>query len=376
MITAALWRPAAKPEAVPLETAETTSDALLVLSVDATLDAAEDVYRALHRVCGEHLTLEMVEDLLDPDELPEVKQFGEGGQLRKVSSFGVRLLEHEPDRDPGLVFEPIEFLAGERWLVRHWQPSQTYPLRLAESDDTEEHRRDDRQMHEDVEDAVVQRWLEKGDTAGDLGVLFLYELALRYSKARKVLWTWFNAWEVDFYNLPPRGENADELSRRLRDLHRLHGELHRRLGGLDVPRNHADRGWFTNVTQRETAQGVDEMVDRSLSNLRSFSDSLRQAVTLTQSYTTLRHFALAEEQTKLAEEQREATQHLQKRFELITALLLVPTLIAGFYGANTSLPGGGHWSGFVAMVTLMVLGSAATYAALRSGSRPDDEPTR
>jgi len=96
---------------------------------------------------------------------------------------------------------------------------------------------------------------------------------------------------------------------------------------------------------------------------------------LTQSYTTLRHFALAEEQTKLAEQQREATRRLQKRFELITAILLVPTLVAGFYGANTSLPGGGHWSGFVAMVTLMVLGSAATYAALRS-RRHDDGPTR
>ncbi len=236
MITAALWRPAAEPEAVPLETAETTPDALLVLSVEATLDAAENVFRTLHRVCGEQLTLEMVEDLLDPDELPEVKQFGEGGRLRKVSSFGVRLLEHEPDRDRGLVFEPIEFLAGDGWLVRHWQPPQTYPLRLAESNDTEEHRRDDRRMHEEVERAVVQRWLEKGHTAGDLGVLFLYELALRYSKARKVLWTWFNAWEVDFYNLSPDGVNADELSRRLRDLHRLHGELNRRLGGLDVPR--------------------------------------------------------------------------------------------------------------------------------------------
>jgi magnesium transporter len=52
---------------------------------------------------------------------------------------------------------------------------------------------------------------------------------------------------------------------------------------------------------------------------------------------------------------------------VVAAVLLVPTLITGFFGANTNLPGGGHWSGFVAMVTLMVLGSGAAYWLLERG---------
>jgi hypothetical protein len=58
----------------------------------------------------------------------------------------------------------------------------------------------------------------------------------------------------------------------------------------------ADRSWFANVTRHDTAQSVDKIIDHSLRNLRSFSDSLRQAVSLTQSYATMRHFALAEQQ--------------------------------------------------------------------------------
>ena len=91
----------------------------------------------------------------------------------------------------------------------------------------------------------------------------------------------------------------------------------------------------------------------------------RLSVSLTQSYSTLRHFELAEEQKK-------ATEEVQHRFEVGAAVLLVPTLIAGIYGANTLLPGGGHWSGFIAMVTLMVLGSGAAYFALEKDA-PDGQ---
>ena len=38
--------------------------------------------------------------------------------------------------------------------------------------------------------------------------------------------------------------------------------------------------------RRDTAQSVYELITRSLHNLRIFGDSLRQAVSLTQSYAT------------------------------------------------------------------------------------------
>jgi CorA-like Mg2+ transporter protein len=220
---------------------------------------------------------------------------------------------------------------------------------------------------------VAKRWVDQGGkTSGDLGVLFLYELALQYTNARKILWACLNDWEQDFYNHPTESDPI-QFVKPLTELHRLHGELYRRLAGLNVPRDRADTGWFARVQCRDTAQHVDEIIDRSLRNLSSFSDSLRQAVSLTQSYATLRHFALAEEQKELAEEQKVATEKLQHRFEIGAAVLLVPTLIAGIYGANTSLPGGGHWSGFVAMVILMVLGSGTAYHLLERGRTPETQ---
>ena len=387
-ITAKLWRPDEQPITLSMDQAATTSDGVLVLPVEAPLGVAEEVHRRLERICGDQLTLEMVSDLLDPDELPEVKQFGEGGLLRKVSSFGVRSLSQDMDRNSGLVFDPIEFLAGDGWLICHWQGCKTYRIGLADPDlsDAEPLLRDG------IEEEVARRWLTHGgETSGDLGVFFLYELALQYSKARRGLWNSLNAWELDFYSLD-LGVDPTDLVLTLRELHRLHGELHRRLAGLNPPYNcAADSGWFANVRQNDTAERVDAMIDGSLANLRIFSGSLRQAVSLTQSYATLRHFALVEEQKVLAEEHkalaeqqkdraeeqkaRDEEQHerLQRGFQLVASILLVPTLIAGIYGANTLLPGGGHWSGFIAMVTLMVLGSGGTYIALsRAGARRSD----
>jgi len=90
MITTCLSRSGAGPEELPQDMTATTADGVIVLTVEATLDAAGAVHPELPRICGKELTLDMVEDLLDPDpdELPEVKEYG--GCLRKVSSFSVR----------------------------------------------------------------------------------------------------------------------------------------------------------------------------------------------------------------------------------------------------------------------------------------------
>lgn len=354
MITAKLWRLGVAPELLPLHQAATTAEGVLVITVDANSGNAEEVHGQLQAIFDGQLTLEMVTDLLAPDDLPEVKLFDLDGRMRKVSSFGVRTLVQGRDGDSGLVFEPIEFLAGEGWLICHWQPCKAYRIgQGVPSEFTLPSR-------EHIEDEVARQWRDQGgQTAGDLGVLFLYELSLNYTKARRALWTRLNAWEREFYSLRP-GSDTTELVETLRELHRLHGELNRRLDGLNVPWKHADTSWFADVKLVDTAKSVDGIIDRSLNNLHSFSDSLRQAVSLTASYATLRHF-------ELAEEQKMATEHLTRRFELGAAILLVPTLIAGVYGANTLLPGGGHWSGFIAMVTLMVMGSAGAYFALEWG---------
>lgn len=354
MITAKLWRPGEAPKQVPLDHAATTTEGVLVLTIDANSDTDEEVLGQLQGICNGELTLEMVSDLLAPDDLPEVKLFDPDGHIRKVSSFGVHSVAKDGDGDSGLMFEPVEFLAGKRWMVCHWQPCKTYRIGQSVPSDVAAF------SHATTEKEVATRWRDqRGQTAGDLGVLFLYELTLNYPKARRALWARLNVWEQEFYRFRP-GNDTTALVETLRELHQLHGELNRRLDGLNVPWKHADTVWFAGVTLSDLAKSVDGVIDRSLDNLRSFSDSLRQAVSMTASYATLRHF-------ELAEAQKTATEHLTHRFELVGSLLLVPTLVAGIYGANTLLPGGGHWSGFIAMVILMVVGSAAAYFTLERG---------
>ena len=61
-----------------------------------------------------------------------------------------------------------------------------------------------------------------------------------------------------------------------------------------------------------------------------------------------------------AEEQRQHIERMQRRVEIAAAAFLVPTLIVGFYGANTWVPGQGrHWGFWVMVMVLVVLSAAA-----------------
>jgi len=62
---------------------------------------------------------------------------------------------------------------------------------------------------------------------------------------------------------------------------------------------------------------------------------------------------------------QEATEKLQGYLSKVTGLVLVPTLVAGLFGANTRLPGGGSWMGFELMVLLMVVSAIAVYLVIR-----------
>ncbi|HEU4599524.1 MAG TPA: CorA family divalent cation transporter, partial [Solirubrobacterales bacterium] len=66
-----------------------------------------------------------------------------------------------------------------------------------------------------------------------------------------------------------------------------------------------------------------------------------------------------------AEEARERKEKTQHRVELIAAVFLVPTLVVGFYGANTWVPGQGkHWGFWVMLVALLLLTAAAVATVL------------
>jgi hypothetical protein len=182
-----------------------------------------------------------------------------------------------------------------------------------------------------------RRLTEERATVGDLGILILHELALTYREARKRLHACVDYWDLRFF----RDHETDEPA--LIDLRALVGEFSKRVEGLNLPRSEVEHGWFSDVSLVKRAETVDELIDRTRHDLDALKETLRSSF----------------EAVRLAHSER-----LQRGLERVTAILLVPTLIAGFYGANTALPGGNHWTGFVIMLALMALGAGTSYALL------------
>ena len=199
-------------------------------------------------------------------------------------------------------------------------------------------------------------------TSGDLGVLILKHLAKSYRQSRKHLERWIEAWELDFYRR--RDVGLDEQRAQLDRLIQLRGliaQYRERLTALNVERDEAAESWFANVTARPAAENADRLIDHSLDRLERLSDKVRAAFELHQSQTAARHL-------ELSLEQQEAGERLQGRVELIGSAFLVPTLIAGIFGANTALPGGNdphRWFGFVLMLVAMVVGAFAVAFVLK-----------
>ena len=56
----------------------------------------------------------------------------------------------------------------------------------------------------------------------------------------------------------------------------------------------------------------------------------------------------------------------QNTLTVLAGVLLVPTLIASLYGANTDLPGRNSWTGFIILISSVLLSGVVTYFAIRA----------
>jgi hypothetical protein len=312
------------------------------------------VHADLSRLCGPRLSGEMVIDLLESDPLPKVHSWPATG-IRSVSTFGIRALE-DASSNRGLRFEIVEFLASDEWLIVCCHTSEGY---ASDSDiviGTE-------RGCESLLECARSRWAEeRGRTSGDLGVLVLKHLAKSYRHARKHLERWIESWELDFYR-HREVEIGEERARldRLIQLRGLIAQYRERLTALNVERDEAAESWFANATANTAAESADRLIDESLAGLRRLSDMVRASFELHQSQTAARHL-------ELSLEQQEAAERLQGRVELIGSAFLVPTLIAGIFGANTALPGGNdphRWLGFELMLVAMVVGALTVAFVLK-----------
>ncbi len=319
-------------------------------------EAALSLHRQIADLCP-GIEVGMLEDLLEQDLWPRTKTSGTDGAVRAVSAARMWRADTGPDdadtEEPrGLAFQLVELIASDGWIISCWhQPTlkrgagEEEPALGTESDEG---------LYRIAEEAVRQGRLE---TAGDLGLLILQEVAASYAGAIRSLYDWLEDWEFDFYQRSSGSDSRGEIDRQpLIDLRALVYQCRKCVSGINAPQAKVKTFWFAEVTSAEAAERLDETIDRTLRRLTELSDRMRSA------------FDVA--QLQIAERQAQRTERLQQNLDLVAAVLLVPTLIAGAYGANTNFPGRDSGWGTAVMLLLMAVGGALTYSVLRLRRRP------
>jgi CorA-like Mg2+ transporter protein len=306
-------------------------------------EETDEVLRALEEHC-QGLTKAMLEDLLTPDEQPEGTRYANG--VRLASSFSVvawrpedRVERGRPQGVGVLRFQPVELLAGTDWLITCWHPQRVFqgskPIEEEPPGGADE-----------LFEGMADRWERSScATAGDLGIRVMHELALSYAPAHRALAAWLEDWELSLYTRAEEdeaGDGSDALDQ-LPELWGLMAVARNWLSPLNKPGLQADvsKAWLP-ASDHDAVKEVDHRVDKALAALARLSETLRQSFGL-----------LHLEQT---EEQRQRSESMQRRFELVAVAFLVPTFIVGFYGANTWVPGQGEAWGFEVMVVALVAG--------------------
>lgn len=317
----------------------------------------ESVIETLGGYCP-GLTKPMLEDLVTPDDAPEGASYADGS-IRLASTFGVEAkregspVQRGTARGTGVLeFQPVELLASDAWLISCWHPTRTFQGAEKIDEGTPG-------SADEIFRGVVERWSHgRRGTAADLGVMVMHELALTYVPTQRELMTWLEDWELSLY-VEDKIDNEDQLP----ELWGQMAVMRNWLTPLNRPglRKDVAKAWLP-ATDHESVLEVDDRIDKALAGLARLSETLRQAFGL-----------LHVEQT---EEQRQREEKAARRLETLAAIFLVPTLVVGFYGANTWIPGQNkHW-GFWVMVGVLIVLSCVTVIALHAGRRAGDASER
>src|SRR3954447_26448923 len=351
------WRSGRQPESKSLFQCVPTADAVRWFHVDVIHSEPDKIFEALDPICP-GLTLQMVVDLFTVDPRPYVHSYNDEPHLRMVSAFAVTADESEEgasDADAskagGLVVQLVEMLAGDGWMVTCWHRSKRYH-------GAEEIAEGPPMGRSEVLHGVERWWVQEGlSTAGDLATLVLHELVLTYPSAARVMLSWLEQWELDFHRRYDKTERHTLI-----DVRSLLAELEERLRAIERPEADAEDSWFTGLSSSKWPERVQRLVDRALSDVDSIHSTLRSSLDLLAVHATAQQLRIAQGQAKQQEK-------LQSALALVTSVLLVPTFIAGTFGANTEVPGQGKWWGFVVMVALMVIGAIGTWQLIRPRKR-------
>lgn len=353
-ISLTMWRPKCTGELWrPDEPRDRPTDGVFWFDVDSQFDPAL-AWEQLRPWRLEGLEPEMLCELLQPDPVPKVQVYGdESAGLRSVSVVGIKA-KPSPD-DPAadavtgqLVVQLVESLVGESWIITCWHPSRVCIGARKEPTIASP------ELREDVCADVARNWISKaGSTSGDIGIYIARSLVDTYPVAHRAVEGWLESWEHLFFWSPESLKPST-----VNDLLALVSEFRRRLSAFNHARRMTtDRNWFPWLSDADEAEALDEVLDRALEKLAVVGDTLRTDMDL----WTMRSINA---QLEFARAQQESSEALHHNLAIVSALLLVPTLVATVYGANTQLPGINKWLGFDFMLALMVISGLGFYLYL------------
>ena len=343
LLSATVWHDGEEPRAADLNR-DDLDTGIRWFDVQSGGDP-DQLHMFLAPLCKE-LTREMLSDLLEPDRRPQGEEWDDGS-VRLASTFAVYPTETKNGRgdwacpvpSADLAYQPVELLSNGDWLITCWHPSETY-CGWDQVGGPQPPRR-----HEEICRGVAKGWRDKrGAVAADLGVLVMHELALTYAPAHRQLYAALEEWELSLYG-DVKGDltQLDADPKALRNLWRARARLLDWLNPLNTAglNEDLDKAWLP-ATDHEEVQKVDRRVDKALAALSRLGESLRA------SFHSLQLLA--------AEGQRDRNERRQRRIEQMAAIFLIPTLIVGFYGANTWVPGQQrHWGLYVMIGIILIL---------------------
>lgn len=342
-------------------------------------DEVRRITDLLQPSCPEINTL-IVRDLLTPDTLPKAETYGDertGVRTVSVPALVARQVEDKDDTfdelDEQLIIQIVELVVGPGWLVTCWHRSRTIVGggRPQESGPP--------LLREPFLSHVGHRWTidptgsddpARAKDANDLAVYLARSLVATYGASLRMLQRWVSSWEVKFYETLGGPENDRTGQKSLKDAAveignylAIVGEFSRsvnafRLAGDEMPND----TWFAETAPRSDA-------DPGKQSPSTQSDALASAVNAaTEKLEGLYNEIRADMDLLTIQSQarqQEASERLQGYLGKVTGLILVPTFVAGLFGANTALPGQGSWGGFELMLVLMVLSAAISYWVIR-----------
>lgn len=299
------------------------------------------------------LELEMIEDLFKADDHPGIESLGDEGRIRAVSTLVVlpwpRVARtrgaHFPrgaeewgvpaydEGRPQLSFWIVELLAGCGWVISAWHEGEIRPTAsLARPRPME---------MEMFVPALVPMRSDGPEDAHDLATILLHQLTLGYADA--------------YRSLPDDFSTMSESE--LHELRDLVGHFRRQVTEFDRTGIAPPVAWFRtrSLGASDRATQIASLITMTLRELRETDRSI---------------------EARLAEIERGRTERFQTLIAGAGGIVLIPTLIASIFGANTAVPGEKEWWGLALLMLLMAASIAVTVFALRRWDRLDGAVAR